>query len=96
MDIVYRIIDLYINPAIFVLFGVALILFIWGLYKSWIVAGDGFEQRKAGAWHLMWGLVGMLIMGCTFAIMSFVKNSIDEATGDTSDGPQLDTVPIAN
>lgn len=94
MEIVYRIIDYYVNPAIFVLFSLAVILFIVGLYRTWITSGDGYEQRKAGGRHLLYGLLGMLIMGCVFAIMSFVKSSVDEFTGTTDNGPKIETIPV--
>ncbi len=94
MKIVYRILELYVNPAILILFGLALILFIWGIYRTWITSGDGYDQRRQGGYHVMYGLLGMVIMACVFAIMSFVKSSVDEFTGTGDTGPKIETLPL--
>jgi uncharacterized RDD family membrane protein YckC len=75
MDFLSGIIAYVINPGILLLFSVASIVFIYGVVVYWI-KGSGPNDRATGGRHILWGLVGMLIMIGTFAIMSFVQNTL--------------------
>jgi len=57
-----------LNPLIVLLFGMALILFLWGGFK-FIRDADSEEGRTLGKQSLVWGLVGMVIMVSVYAIL---------------------------
>ena len=81
--IVYRI-DYYIlNPLIQLGFIVALLIFIWGIVQFIMNRNQGstspFSKKKGSTEsgeHILWGLVGLLIMVSAFGIMSLIKNLI--------------------
>lgn len=52
---------LIINPLVGVLFGAALLLFFWG-GAQFIMNADSEEGRSTGKKHMVWGIIGMLIM----------------------------------
>lgn len=81
MEFLFRLIDLYINPLIYVIFSLALIYFVWGIYRYWI-GNEGAENRLQGARHILWALVGMVIMISVFALMNFIQNSLGVESGD--------------
>lgn len=63
-----------INPLIVLLFGLALILFLWGGFKFIRDAGSE-EGRTTGKRALVWGIVGMVIMTSVYGILRIVTGS---------------------
>lgn len=65
-----------INPVIYLLFGLALAYFLWGMLE--FIAGAGNEEtRTNGRQHMLWGVVGMFIMVAVFGIMHTICNTIN-------------------
>ncbi len=64
-----------LNPLIKVLFAVALIIFAWGLIEFFL-AKQTNESLEQGRRHMLWGLVGMAIMGGVFGIMYFIITTL--------------------
>jgi hypothetical protein len=60
--------DAIINPILGVLFAGALLLFLFGAAKLVLQAGDD-SKRNEGKQHMLWGIVGMVIMVSVFAIL---------------------------
>ena len=78
--VIYRI-DYYIlNPLIELGFVVALGYFIWGVIEYIRNKSQGsiapFSKKGDGGDHIIWGLVGLLIMVSAFGIMTLIKNII--------------------
>lgn len=75
MDAVYRlidkIIDLIIQPLIYLIMAVALAYFVWGA-AQFILNADDTEARKKGKQHLLWGLIGFFIMVGVLSILAVV------------------------
>jgi len=66
-----------LNPLISLLFGLALVYFLWGLAEV-VFAGDEEEKRKIGRNHIMWGIVGMFIMVAVYGILHLVSATITQ------------------
>jgi uncharacterized membrane protein len=71
------IVNVIVNPTISLLFAIALILFLYGVFK-FVKGSDNQTARKEGASHILWGLVGMFIMVSAFALIKIVLNSANE------------------
>jgi len=76
-QLMYKI-DLYIlNPLIKLGFVVALVYFFWGVVMYLKDRNNGSilggEKGKDSS-HILWGLLGLLIMVSAFGIMSAIKN----------------------
>ena len=65
-----------INLIIGLLFGIALLVFVWGVVRFIASAGDE-KARTEGKNFMTWGIIGLVIMasvwGLTGAIISYFK-----------------------
>lgn len=60
-----------INPLIGLLFAVALVLFIFGIFE-YFIKGDDSEARLTGGRHILWGFIGMVIMFGVYGILHII------------------------
>lgn len=75
LEIVYRLNTFVFNPLIGLLFGLALIVFLWGVAEYfWQSESDAGRQK--GARHMLWGIFGMFIMFAAFAIIRVIAGTI--------------------
>lgn len=64
-----------LNPLIMLLFGAALVYFLWGLYQ--VVAGGAEPgQREIGRQHILWGVVGMFIMVAVYGLLNIISATV--------------------
>ncbi|MDO8594171.1 MAG: hypothetical protein Q7R93_01510 [bacterium] len=69
-------ISLYvINPVIFILFSAAFVIFIWGLVQ-FVIHLDNEESRSVGSQHMIWGVIGMVVMVGVNSIIGIIQNTI--------------------
>lgn len=65
-----------IDPAILVVFSLGFFLFVWGLIEFlWRLNSGG--DNKEGKQHMIWGIVGMLIMISVYGIIAMLDNSFN-------------------
>ena len=78
-NLIYQVNRLILNPIIALLFAVALVVFIWGIVEfiSHVNSEDGREKGKR---HMVWGMVGLLIMVSVFGIMQIIVDTFDLRT----------------
>jgi hypothetical protein len=63
-----------INPAIEFAFIVALVVFLWGVLQ-FIRGAANEKKRSEGKQHMMWGLVGFVIMFGVWGIINLIVNT---------------------
>lgn len=78
-----------IRPGLLLLFGVAFVIFIWGLVE-FIRNADDSDGRETGKKSIMWGLVGMVIMISVYGIIRIAYGTIG---GNPSDLPENKNEP---
>lgn len=66
---------LIINPLIYLLFGIALVFFLYGVLQ-FIANADNEEKRMTGRNHMLWGIIGLGIMMGVWAILQIVINTL--------------------
>lgn len=64
-----------LNPLIILLFAAALVMFVWGVVEFAAGAGNE-EKRSTGRRHILWGLLGMIIMISVFGIMQLIAGTL--------------------
>ena len=69
-----RIINYIVDPAIRVVFTAGLFLFLWGLVEFLWGLKEGKSQED-GKRHMIWGMVGMLIMVSVYGIIALIVNT---------------------
>lgn len=66
--------DNIINPLIVLLFGLAVVYFLFGVFQ--FIANQENEQKKTdGKNHMLWGVIGIVIMMGVFTILNIVMDT---------------------
>jgi len=81
--LVGRINEQVLNPLIILMFTVALILFVVGLY-NFFGKRESADVLEKGKRHMLWGIIGMVIMVSVFGIMNFITGTLGVNTVDPS------------
>ena len=83
-----KIFALIVNPLIYLLFAIAFLYFVYGVYEYIRDTGAGKKDAVSiGSKHMLWGIIGIFIMVSAFALVRVVTNSVNQATGTKVDGP---------
>lgn len=72
-----------VNPAILLLFAVALVIFIWGLIQFLIELNVKGKESGKGKQHMLWGLVGMFIMVAAYGIFNLIGSTVCSINSST-------------
>lgn len=73
-ELLQRIITYVVDPAIRVVFTLGLFLFFWGIIEFLWGLKEGHVNDE-GKKHMVYGLVGMLIMVSVYGIIAFIVNT---------------------
>lgn len=76
--------NLIINPTIILLFALAVVYFLWGLF-DFLSNPDSEEKRTKGKSHMLFGVLGISIMMGVWTILRIVTNTIN--IGDDGNNP---------
>ena len=60
--------DIILFPLMSLLLSVALLIFIWGAFE-FVRSAESEDGRTTGKRHMLWGIIGMLIMISALAIL---------------------------
>lgn len=74
-NLVSKFVDYIINPAILIIFSAGFFLFLWGLVQFLWNLDEGAQSN--GKQHMLWGIVGMLIMISVYGIIGLIDNTFD-------------------
>lgn len=73
-DSFIRILNGVIVPLIF---AIAFIVFIWGIFMYFIAGGADEEKRKQGRDLALWGVIAFVVMTSVWGIVNIVRDSFD-------------------
>ena len=65
-----------LNPFIAFLLFLALVYFLYGVFK-FISGYENETARTEGKQHMLWGVVGMTIMVSVYGLLNIVKSTIE-------------------
>ncbi len=98
-QLLQRFVDFIVTPAIFVVFAAGFFLFVWGLVQFiWNI--DEGAQKSDGVRHMIWGILGMVIMVSVQGILMLLDNTFDLNPFNPEMGrldnstPRFDIVPL--
>lgn len=74
-DVLYKVNINLINPAIEFAFIIATVIFLWGVFQFIMGAADK-DKRQEGKDHILWGIVGFLIMFGVYGIINILSNTL--------------------
>lgn len=64
-----------LTPLVTLLALAAFVLFVWGVVQ-FIASSDDEEKRKTGQQHMIWGIIGLVIMFGANAIIMLIKQTV--------------------
>lgn len=91
IDLLDRIVDYIIDPAVRVVFTLGLFFFLWGLVQFLWRLKDG-QVSEDGKNHMVYGIVGMLIMVSVYGIISLVMNTFGIDPDVATDVSRIDNI----
>ncbi|MSU44911.1 hypothetical protein EXS45_01900 [Candidatus Nomurabacteria bacterium] len=65
-----------INPLILLLFALALIYFLYGMFE-FIGNSTNDEKKTIGKSHMLWGIIGLTIMMGVWTILNIILNTLN-------------------
>lgn len=77
MEILNDIITNIVNPVIYLMVGLAVMYFLFGVF-NFVRNADKSDKRVEGANHILWGVIGIAIMFSVFAIVKLIQSSIGD------------------
>ena len=73
-SIVTRIENAILFPLITFMLALALLYFLWGAYE-FVLHADNESDRTTGKRHMMYGIIGMLVMVSALAILTIAAGT---------------------
>lgn len=71
----YQILAIINNVLVPLIFAVAFIVFIWGIFNYFIAGGANEEKRKEGRSLIVWGLIGFFVMISVWGLVNILVYS---------------------
>ncbi len=71
------IINLINNVAVPLLFAIAFIVFIWGVFVYFIQGGADEEKRETGKGLMLWGIIGFFIMVSVWGLVNILRGTFN-------------------
>jgi len=72
--LIYKLNDKIFNPIIMLMFALAVVYFLAGVYK-YIKGYDNDTERNEGKTHMLYGVVGVFIMISVWGIMHMIVDT---------------------
>lgn len=76
------------NVLIPLVFAVALLVFIYGIFKFFILGGGDENSREEGKQLMLYSIIGFVLMVSIFGIVNLISNGLG-----FSDDEQIDNIP---
>lgn len=64
-----------LNPVVRLMFAIAFIYFLWGLFK-FVKNADNETERDVGKMHMIWGVIGLAIMVAAQGLVALLQDTV--------------------
>lgn len=79
------------NILIPLIFALAFLLFLWGVFVYFIFGGGDEEKREKGKMFMLYGLIGLVVMVAVWGIVNLLISILGVNAGDQVRIPQAPT-----
>jgi hypothetical protein len=79
------------NVLIPLIFALALLLFLWGMFIYFIVGGGDEGQREKGKGLMVWAIIALVVMSTIWAIVNLFAQGLFQGLGTNK--TKLDSLP---
>lgn len=76
-------IDLINTAFVPVLFAVAFLVFVYGVYKYFILGADNDTERATGRQFVLWGLIGFAVILSVWGLVQILLDTFSITAGGT-------------
>ena len=59
-----------------VLIAISFIVFLWGVYKSFIWNGDSDTERAKGRQFVLWGIIGLVVIFSIWGLEELIRGTL--------------------
>ena len=66
----------YINSAVYLIMAVAMIVFVWNIYKYFIAGSDNKDSKKEAGMYVMWSVIGFFIILSFWGLVNILTNTL--------------------
>lgn len=73
------------------IFAIAFLIFIWGIFKYFILGSDDEGSRETGRTYMMYGIAGFVIMVSVWGIVNLVAEGFGFSNDKIENIPDLPT-----
>jgi hypothetical protein len=80
--------NLITNVAVPVIFALAFIVFIWGIFLYFIAGGHDEERRGKGKQLMLYGIIGFFVMVSVWGLVNILVGSVDLNNDGPTDLPR--------
>lgn len=77
---VQKVNNVILFPVMIFMLSLALLFFLWGAYE-FVANADSDEGRSKGKLHMMYGIIGMLVMVSALAILKIAAATFGVSVG---------------
>ena len=85
----------FINGTLIpLIFGIALLVFLWGIFKYFILGGGDDGKREEGKQLMLYAIIGFVVMVSIFGIVNMIANGLGFSSQDTIQN--IPNVPTSN
>ena len=64
------------NVLVPVLFALAFIVFLWGVFQTFILGAGSEETKEKGKGLMLWGLIGFFVMVSVWGLVNLLTNTV--------------------
>lgn len=67
----------YLNASIYVILSLAVMMFVWNVYKYFIAGGDDVGAKKEAGLYVMWSVIGFFIILSFWGLVNIVTKTLN-------------------
>lgn len=84
LDWLVKLIIKYLNIGIYLILALALIMFVWNVFKYFIAGGDNTDSKKEAGLYVMWSLIGFFVILSFYGLVRILVNTFNLDSGTPS------------
>jgi hypothetical protein len=67
----------YMNSAIYLILSLAVLMFVWNVYKYFISGSDDVSAKKEAGLYVMWSVIGFFVILSFWGLVNILRNTLN-------------------
>ncbi len=86
LEYIIKLIIKYFNYAIQLTIALAVVMFVWNVYKYFIAGADDVGKKKEAGLYVMWSIIGFFVILSVWGLVNILMNSFNLDNDQPSSG----------